>query len=93
MDFNAYNMIIRVKLVRFAHNWPPARRVAPTPRRECWQNGIVGSGLMQCWINDPFLGGIDDKIKMAVILLKTNIPVFHHSIIPFSGQIRKPQNI
>jgi hypothetical protein len=28
---------------------------------------------------------------MAIILLKTNIPAFHHSIIPFSGQIRKPQ--
>jgi len=46
---------------------------------------------MQCWINDLATGGIDDKIKMAIILLKTNIPVFHHSIIPFSGQIRKPQ--
>jgi len=47
---------------------------------------------MQCWINGPATGGIDDKIKMAIILLKTNIPAFHHSIIPFSGQIRKPQN-
>jgi hypothetical protein len=46
---------------------------------------------MQCWINGPASGGIDDKIKMAIILLKTNIPAFHHSIIPFSGQIRKPQ--
>ena len=44
---------------------------------------------MQCWINVPATDGIDDKIKMAYILLKTNIPVFHHSIIPFSGQIRK----
>jgi hypothetical protein len=46
---------------------------------------------MQCWINGPATGGIDDKIKMANILLKTNIPSFQHSIIPFSGQIRKPQ--
>jgi len=23
---------------------------------------------MQCWINGPFIGGIDDKIKMAIIL-------------------------
>jgi len=46
---------------------------------------------MQCWINGPATGGIDDKIKMAIILLKTNIPAFHHSIIPFSGPIRKPQ--
>jgi hypothetical protein len=46
---------------------------------------------MQCWINDPATGGSDDKIKMANIHLKTNIPSFHHSIIPFSGQIRKSQ--
>ena len=46
---------------------------------------------MQCWINGPATGGIDEKIKMDSILLKTNIPAFHHSIIPFSGQIRKSQ--
>ena len=51
----------------------------------------MGSGIMQCWINGPATGGIDDKIKMAAILL--NPPAAdHHSIIPFSGQIRKPQN-
>ena len=58
---------------------------------EQWNSGVMGSGIMQCWINGPATGGIDDKIKMAIILLKTNIPAFHHSIIPFSGQIRKPQ--
>jgi hypothetical protein len=47
---------------------------------------------MQCWINGPATGGIDDKIKMAIILLKTNIPAFHYSIIPFSGKIQKSQN-
>jgi len=47
--------------------------------------------IMQPWINDPATDGIDDKIKMAYILLKTNIPAFQHSIIPFSGQIRKPK--
>ena len=31
---------------------------------------------MQCWINVPATNGIDDKIKMAYILLKTNIPEF-----------------
>jgi hypothetical protein len=60
---------------------------------EQWNSGIIGSGVMQCWINGPATGGIDDKIKMAIILLKTNIPAFHHSIIPFSGQIQNPQNI
>ncbi len=46
---------------------------------------------MPCWINGPATGGIDDKIKMANILLKANIPAFHHSIIPLPGQIRKLQ--
>ncbi len=31
---------------------------------------------MQCCINGPATGGIDDKIKMDNILLKTNIPAF-----------------
>ncbi len=44
---------------------------------------------MQGWVNGPATDGNDDKIKMAYILLKINIPVFQHSIIPFSGQIRK----
>ena len=46
---------------------------------------------MQCWINGPATGAIEDKIKMVNILLKTNIPTFHHSIIPFPGQIRRLQ--
>jgi len=46
---------------------------------------------MQCWFNVPATGRIDDKIKMAKIHLKTNIPSFHHSIIPFPEQIRKPE--
>ncbi len=49
---------------------------------------------MQCWINGPATGGIDDKIKMANILLKTNIPSFHHSIIPFPGaNSEAPKNL
>jgi hypothetical protein len=52
---------------------------------EQWNSGIMGPGIMQCWINGHATGGIDDKIKMANILLKTNIPSFHHSIIPFPG--------
>jgi hypothetical protein len=27
-------------------------------------------------INGPTTGGLDDKIKMSIILLKTNIPAF-----------------
>jgi hypothetical protein len=41
---------------------------------EQWNSGVMGSGIMQCWINVPATGGIDDKIKMAIILLKPNIP-------------------
>jgi len=52
---------------------------------EQWNSGIMGSGIMQCWIDGSASGGIDGNIKMAIILLKTNIPAFHHSIIPFSG--------
>jgi hypothetical protein len=58
---------------------------------EQWNSGIMGSGIMQYWINGPSTGGIDDKIKMTKILLNTNIPSFHHSIIPFLGQLRKPK--
>ena len=61
--------------------WPPARRAYGSER------------IMQCWINGPATGGIDDKIRMAIILLKTNIPAFHHSIIPFPGQIRNPKKL
>ena len=35
---------------------------------EQWNSGIMGSGMMQCWINGPATGGIDDKIKMVRII-------------------------
>jgi len=60
---------------------------------ENWNSGIMGSGIMQCWVNGPATGGIGDKIKMAYILFETNIPAFHHSIIPFSGRNQKPKNL
>ena len=46
---------------------------------------------MQYLINGPASGGIDDKLKMVNILLKTNVPAFHSSIIPFLGHIQRPQ--
>ena len=58
---------------------------------EYWYNGIMVSGIMQFWAIGPAIDGIDNKIKIAQILMKTNIPTFHHSIIPFSEQIRKPK--
>ena len=36
---------------------------------EQWNSGVMGSGIMQCWMNGPATGGIDDKIKIAIILL------------------------
>jgi len=44
---------------------------------EQWNSGAMGSGIMQCWINGPATGGVDDKIKMAIVLLirlrRTNV--------------------
>jgi hypothetical protein len=60
---------------------------------EQWSSGIMGSGMMQCWINGPATSASDDKFKMANIHLKTNIPLFQYSNIPFSGKIRKFQKI
>ena len=31
---------------------------------EQWNSGIMGSGMVQCWINGPATSGIDDKIKL-----------------------------
>jgi len=47
------------------------------------------TGKKQWWINVTATDGMDDKNKMDYILLVTNIPAFHHSSIPFLGQIRK----
>jgi len=35
----------------------------------------MGFGIMQYWVNGKVC--VDDKIKMANILLKTNLPLFH----------------
>jgi hypothetical protein len=44
----------------------------------------MGSGIMQCWINGPATGGIDDKIKMAIILFELFWPnplIFDHFLL------------
>ncbi len=46
---------------------------------------------MQYWVNGKIY--VDDKIKMANILLKTNLPIFQYSIIPFLRQAFKPQKM
>jgi len=60
---------------------------------EYWNSGVIGSGIMPCWVNGPATGRISDKIKMANILLKTNIPSFPHSIIPFPGKFGIPKKL
>jgi len=49
---------------------------------EWWNAGIMGSGIMQYWVNGKIC--VDDKIKMANTLLKTNLLVFHYSIFKAS---------
>jgi len=48
---------------------------------------------MQCWINVPATDGIDDKIKMAYILLirlrRTSVPPFHYSIFGANSKAQK----
>jgi len=60
---------------------------------ENWNSGIMGSGIMKCWVNGSATDGIGAKIKMADILLETNIPAFHNSIILFSGRNQNPKNL
>ena len=58
---------------------------------EKWNSGIMGSGMIQFWIDDPATVWRGNKIIMANIPSKANIPLFHHSTNPFSGQIQKSQ--
>jgi len=43
---------------------------------EQWNSGMMGSGMMQCWINGPATGVIEDKIKMVNILISLQIRIF-----------------
>ena len=31
---------------------------------EQWNRGVMGSGIMRCWINGAATGWIDDKIEL-----------------------------
>ena len=48
---------------------------------------------MQCWINVPAIDGVDDKIRMAYILLirlrRTSVPSFHYSIFGVNSKAQK----
>jgi hypothetical protein len=56
---------------------------------ESWNIGIVGSGNMEKCV----VGKIpkDREIKNGILPFKTNLPLFHHSIIPLLRQKRRPQ--
>ncbi len=56
------------KLVRFAHNWPPARRAyAPEGMMEQWNGGMVG---------------LKEFLIIQISLFSPLFPIFQHSIIP-----------
>jgi len=47
---------------------------------------------MKCWINGPTTGGIDDKIKMTSILLKTNIAMKNLTLVCESYVVQQHLN-
>jgi hypothetical protein len=57
----------------------------------------MGFGMMQCCINGPATGGMDDKIKMVNILLirlrRTIIPLFQYSISGANSEAPKDIDI
>jgi len=56
---------------------------------ECWNNGIMGYGIMQYWANGKIC--VDDRIKTGEYPSKTNLSVFHYSI--FDASIQASKNI
>jgi len=51
---------------------------------------------MQYWINGPATDGIDDKIKMAYILIEnqySSVPPFHYSIFGTNSKAKKNLHI
>jgi hypothetical protein len=57
---------------------------------ECWNNGIMGFGIMKYWVNGKKC--VDDKIKKAEYPCKdqpSSIPIFHYSIFEVSVQASK----
>jgi len=51
---------------------------------ENWNDGTMGTGKMGECCNGKI--HLDEKVKNAIsnkLPLKTNIPIFHHSIIPY----------
>jgi len=68
------------------------RGFAPIGMLEYWNDGIVGFGKLEKWVIDKIHldNDLDNEgrifIKKNAIPLKTNIPLFHPSIIPCAMQ-------
>jgi hypothetical protein len=57
---------------------------------EWWNAGIMGSGIMQYWVNGKIF--VDDKIKNSKYPFKnqpSNLPIFQYSIFKASVQVSK----
>jgi len=57
------------------------RGFAPIGMMECWNNGIIRSGIMQYWVNGEIC--VDDKIKNGWYPFKnqpSSIPSFQYSM-------------
>jgi hypothetical protein len=50
-----------VKKKDLQHFCPLKNKFGASPQLECWNNGIMGSGIMRCWVNGKIC--VDDKIK------------------------------
>ena len=57
-----------------------------SPQLECWDCGIMGSGIIQCGVDCKIC--VDDKMKLELYLYK---PEFQYSTIPaFHGWDQNP---
>jgi hypothetical protein len=69
-------MSVKNTVIPISYTNSDIQNLGPSPQLECWNIGIMDSGMVQCWTNGPPASGIDDKIKMVNILLNTHIPSF-----------------
>jgi hypothetical protein len=58
---------------------------------EYWSVGILGYGEMIKWVIGTIHSDEVQDLYKFKLPLKTNIPIFHHSIIPFVRQKNTPQ--
>jgi hypothetical protein len=58
---------------------------------ESWNSGIMGSGNMQFGLIVKFEFKI--KLKLENILYKTNLPLFHYSIVPFRDKFEALETV